>query len=31
VIADMGVLEDRTRFAALMQGGAMKAGKLARG
>src|SRR5262249_17787896 len=30
VMADISVLEDRTRFLAVMQGGAVKAGRLAR-
>ena len=31
VVADVSVLEDRTRFLAVMQGGVVKAGKLAAG
>ena len=29
VLADIGVLEDRSRFVAVMQGGVVKAGQLA--
>ena len=31
VLADISLLEDRSRFLAVMQGGLVKAGRLARG